>query len=89
VTASDNSGCLKVVAAAATARITYDFGPSGVTKACIGSMENYLRYFPKGYGRAPGTELVLEPHVNEAFAFEDFFTVGLHMPPHPVPADIL
>jgi hypothetical protein len=58
---------------AADARITYDFGPSGVTKAHIGSVENYVHYFPKGSGRAPGTELVPEPRVNEAVAFEDFF----------------
>jgi tRNA A37 threonylcarbamoyladenosine synthetase subunit TsaC/SUA5/YrdC len=51
--------------------------------------ENYARYFPKGYSGAPGAESVLEPHVNEAIVFEDFFTVGLRMPPHPVLSDIL
>jgi hypothetical protein len=47
---ADNFGHLKVVAAAALAEITYDFGLLGVTKACVGSMENYARYFPKRYG---------------------------------------
>jgi hypothetical protein len=61
-TAYDNSGRLKVVMVAAAAGITYNFGPSSVTKARVESMENYTHYFPKGYGRAPGTELVLEPH---------------------------
>jgi hypothetical protein len=50
-TASDDFRCLKVVAVAATAGITYDFGASGIMKACIGSMENYTHYFPMGYGR--------------------------------------
>jgi hypothetical protein len=57
------------VAAAVAAGITYDFGVSSVMKARIGSMENYACYFPKGYGRAPGTELVPEPRVNEAIVF--------------------
>jgi hypothetical protein len=48
-TASDNSRSLKVVAAAALAGISYDFGPSGITKARVRSMEPYARYFPKGY----------------------------------------
>jgi hypothetical protein len=49
-TASDNSGRLKVLAAAALAGISYDFGLLGVTKTCIRSMENYAHYFPMGYG---------------------------------------
>jgi hypothetical protein len=87
--ASDNSGHLKVLAVAALAGISYDFGPSGVMKARIGSMENYARYFPKGYGRAPGAESVSEPQANNAIVFDDFFTTGLRMPPGPVLADIL
>jgi hypothetical protein len=47
--ASDNSGRLKVAASAALAGISYDFGPSKITKTHIGSMENYAHYFPKGY----------------------------------------
>jgi hypothetical protein len=73
-TASDDSGHLKVAVAAA--RITYDFGVSGITKAHIGSMEKYARYFPKGYGRAPGAESVPEPRKNEVVAFDDFLLLG-------------
>jgi hypothetical protein len=58
-------------------------------KARVRSMENYTRYFPKGYGRSPGVELLLEPCVNEAVVFEDFCTTGLRMPPHPILVDIL
>jgi hypothetical protein len=32
---------------------------------------------------------VPDPQVNEAVVFEDFFTAGLHIPPHPVLMDIL
>jgi hypothetical protein len=88
-TAFDDSGCLKVAAVAATVGITYDFGASSIVKVHIGSLENYARCFPKGYIWAPGVELVSEPRVNEAIIFEDFFTVGLRMPPHPVLTDIL
>jgi hypothetical protein len=43
---------------------TSNNGSSGVMKAHVGSMENYARYFPKGCGRAPGTESVPEPYAN-------------------------
>jgi hypothetical protein len=69
----DNFGCLKVMAATTLTRISYDFGPSGITKAHIGSMETYARYFPKGYDRGPIAESVPEPRVNEAVVFEIFF----------------
>jgi hypothetical protein len=75
-TASDDSGHLKVAVAVAAARITYDFGVSGITEAHIGSMEKYARYFPKGYGRAPGAESVPEPRKNEVVAFDDFLLLG-------------
>jgi hypothetical protein len=88
-TTSNNSGCLKVAAAAALAGISYDFGPSKIMKTHIGSMESYAHYFPKGYGRPPGAESVLEPRANKAVIFEDFFTVGLRMLLHPVFMDIL
>jgi hypothetical protein len=81
-TASDDFRCLKVVAVAATAGITYDFGASGIVKACIGSMENYTHYFLMGYGRAPGAELVLEPRANKAIVFEDFLLLGFAY--HPI-----
>jgi hypothetical protein len=88
-TASNNSGHLKVPAAAALPRITYNFGPSGIIKACVGSMENDTRYFPKGYGRAPDTESVPKPRVNEVVVFEDLFTSRIRMPPHLVLVDIM
>jgi hypothetical protein len=46
--ASDDSERVKVVARAAVAGITYDFGVSGVAKARVTSRENNTRYFPKG-----------------------------------------
>jgi hypothetical protein len=49
-TASDSSGRLKVLAAAALAGISYDFGLSSVTKVRVRSMENYAHYFTEGYG---------------------------------------
>jgi hypothetical protein len=88
-TTFDNSRHMKVVVLAALARISYNFGQSNITKTRIGSMESYACYFPKGYGRAPGTEFVPEHRANEAVIFKDFFVVGLHMPPHPVLVDIL
>jgi hypothetical protein len=88
-TASDNSGCLKVAAAAALARITYDFGQSTMMKTHLGSLKSYAHYFPKGLSRPRGAESVLEPQANKALMFEDFFTIGLRMSPHPVLVDIL
>jgi hypothetical protein len=58
-------------------------------KIGVGSMESYAHYFPKGYGRPPGAESLLDPRANEAAIFEDFFTTRLQMPPHPVLVDIL
>jgi hypothetical protein len=49
----------------------------------------YSHYFSKGYRRPPGAESVPDPRANEAMVFEDFFTAGLHMLPHPVLVDIL
>jgi hypothetical protein len=46
-------------------------------------------YFAKGMGHEPGEETVPEPNPDEAVVFEEFFTVGLWMPPHPVLSDIL
>jgi hypothetical protein len=46
-------------------------------------------YFADGMGREPGEETVLEPHVEEAILFEEFFIARLGMPPHPVLAIIL
>jgi hypothetical protein len=88
-TTSDDFGCLKVAVVAAAARITYDFGLSGVTKAHVRSMENYMRYFSEGYGWAPSVESLPEPCVNKAIFFEGSFTARLCVVPHLVLVDIL
>jgi hypothetical protein len=88
-TASANSRHLKVVATTALDWISYDFGPSTITKTHLGTMESYSQYFPKGYGRPPGAESVPEPRVNEAVVFEDVFAARPHMPPHLGLVDIL
>jgi hypothetical protein len=80
---------VKVGAAAALASISYDFGLSIVMRTRIGSLESYSRYFLKGYGRLPSAESVPDPQTNEAMVFEDFFTAGLLMLPHPILLDIL
>jgi hypothetical protein len=80
---------MKVAAVAALAGISYDLGQSNITKTRLGLTESYAYYFPKGYGRPPGTESVLEPRAKEAVIFKDFFTARLHMPPHSVLLDIL
>jgi hypothetical protein len=46
-------------------------------------------YFPEGEGRALGAETVPELNGDEAVIYEDFFIMGLHMPPHPTLANIL
>jgi hypothetical protein len=74
---------------AALAWISYDFGPSKITKTRIGLMESYANYFSKGYGQPPGAESVPEPRADEAIIFRTFFATGLRMPPHPVLTDIL
>jgi hypothetical protein len=80
---------LKVPAAAALAGISYDFGPSNITKAHLASLEINTHYFLKGYGCLPGVGSIPSPRANEAVVFEDLFTTRLHMPLHPVLADIL
>jgi orotate phosphoribosyltransferase len=65
------------VVAASLTGITYDFGPPGIMKACITSMENYAHCFPKGHGLTLGVESGTEPHANKVVVFEDFFTAGL------------
>jgi hypothetical protein len=46
-------------------------------------------YFAEGMGRVPEEETVLEPQLDEAVVFEEYFSAGLRMPPHPVLANIL
>jgi hypothetical protein len=48
-----------------------------------------LRYFAEGSAREPGEETVLKPANDGAIVFEEFFTVGLQMPPHPALTEIL
>jgi hypothetical protein len=88
-TTSDEGGHVKVGAATALASISYDFGLSIVMRTRIGSLESYSRYFLKGYGRLPSAESVPDPQTNKAMVFEDFFTAGLLMLPHPILLDIL
>jgi hypothetical protein len=48
-----------------------------------------LRYFAEGSAREPEEETVPEPTDDEAVVFEEFFTTGLRMPPHPALTEIL
>jgi hypothetical protein len=41
-------------------------------------------YFADGIGHEPGEETIPDPDDDEAIMFEEFFTVGLRMPPYPV-----
>jgi hypothetical protein len=45
--------------------------------------------FAVGMGRDPGEETVPKPKSDEVVVFEEFFTTGLRMSPHPVLLDIL
>jgi hypothetical protein len=45
--------------------------------------------FADGMGHEPREETMSEPQDDEAMVFEEFFTAGLRMPPHPMLADIL
>jgi hypothetical protein len=48
-----------------------------------------LGYFVEGSSREPVEEIVPEPNSDEAVVFEEFFVVGLRMPPHRVLTEIL
>jgi hypothetical protein len=72
---------------AALAVVSYDFGQSKVTRACIMSLKNSACYFLKGLARPPGVESVLDPSENEAVVIKDFFVVHLRM--HLILLDIL
>jgi hypothetical protein len=82
---SDATKKAKVVTAVG---LTFDFGPSRVGKGPIRAMEG-LRYFAKSEARAPSTESVSEPRIDEVVVFEDLFIVGLQMSSHPALVDIL
>jgi hypothetical protein len=67
---------------------SYDFGSSSVTVGRIQQLES-LGYFAEGSTHEPGEETIPEPNTDEAVVFEEFFVVGLRMPPHPVFTEIL
>jgi hypothetical protein len=67
---------------------SFFFGPSTVTVSRIRGMID-SGYFAEGMGHELGEDIVPEPNPDEVVVFEDFFTAGLRMPPHPVLADIL
>jgi hypothetical protein len=48
-----------------------------------------LGYFIEGSAHKTGEEVVPDPGDDEAVVFEEFFTVGLWMPPQPALTDIL
>jgi hypothetical protein len=48
-----------------------------------------LRYFIEASTREPGEETIPEPADDEAVMFNEFFAVGLRMPPHPALTEIL
>jgi hypothetical protein len=80
----DDGGLEEALDAAAAAEDdvwTYCFGASTVTISHIREMV-VLNYFAEGDGRAPEEETIPEPGDDEAVVFEEFFTVGLRMPPH-------
>jgi hypothetical protein len=67
---------------------SYYFGPLTMTVSRIhGMIDN--DYFAEGMGCEPGEETILKPNLDKAMVFEEFFTTGLRLPPHPVLADIL
>jgi hypothetical protein len=67
---------------------TYCFGASTITLSRIREMAK-KGYFAEGEARAAGEETTPESQEDESIVFEDFFIVGLRMPPHPVLMDIL
>jgi hypothetical protein len=60
-TASDNREHVKIEAEAALAGMSYDFGQSKITKACLMSLESFTRHFPKGCARPLGAESIPDP----------------------------
>jgi hypothetical protein len=67
---------------------SYKFRASSVIVGRIRQMES-LGYFTEGSAREPGEEIVPEPNSDEAVVFEEFFIMGLWMPPHHVLTEIL
>jgi hypothetical protein len=81
-TAFNNSGHPKVEAAAALAGITYDFGPSVVTKGCVTSMESYT-HFSQRIWLSPWRRVSARSHSC------GYFAAGLRMPSHLILVDIM
>jgi hypothetical protein len=67
---------------------SYEFRASSVTVGRIRLMES-LSYFAEGSTHELGEEIVPEPSSDEAIVFEEFFIMGLQMPPHRVLTEIL
>jgi hypothetical protein len=67
---------------------SFYFGPSTVIVSRIYGMID-SGYFADGMGREAGEETMSEPHADEAVLLEEFFSIGLRMPLHPVVAAIL
>jgi hypothetical protein len=86
---SDNGSRAKIGGEDALAGISFDFGLLKVTKGHISDLESSSHYFPKGFARPPSKDSVPVPKQDEVVVFEDFFAVGLRIPPHLVLLDIL
>jgi hypothetical protein len=67
---------------------SYDFGVSLVTVGRIQQLQT-LGYFAEGSACEPGEGTVPKPNTDEVVVFEEFFVVGLRMPPHPAFTKIL
>jgi hypothetical protein len=79
---------MKVTTATTAIRMTFDFSVSKVGKAHIRVME-HVSYFAKGHARPLSLEIVPTPWDDEVAVFEDLFSTGLHMSPHPMLMEIL
>jgi hypothetical protein len=67
---------------------SYYFRPSTVTIRRIKEMID-CEYFTRGVAHVSGEETILEANGDEVVVFEELFTTGLKIPPHPVLSDIL
>jgi hypothetical protein len=67
---------MKVAVVVATTGIIFNFGFSTMGRTCVTALKTHTHYFLKGYYQATSTETILEPHANEAMAFEDLFQHG-------------
>jgi hypothetical protein len=65
---SDSSKWVKVAAATAATRITFDFGISNMGRARVVAMETHARYFLKGYYRSSSAETISKPGAERSHA---------------------